>query len=143
QIEQRMDLGDRTVDAPAGAHLAPMQDILLHDRCQLHRLIPLFLFRQKYTTEPAICQTTTAETPPAGDCPDAGRGKPPSPAAAAARQVRRQAPCPPRARCGQGRRGPAPTSTSTTTRARRPASPASPATTESRIDGPLARMCDG
>src|SRR5262245_50327765 len=51
-----MDLGDRAVDAPARAHLAPVQDVFLHERRQLHRLIPLFLSRQKYMIEWPACQ---------------------------------------------------------------------------------------
>src|SRR5687768_2315611 len=50
-VKEGMNLGNCTIDAPAGAHLAPMQHELLLDWRQcLHQ----FLLRQKYQKEPCL-----------------------------------------------------------------------------------------
>ena len=57
--EQRMDLSDRAVDPPTGAHFAPMQDELLLNRTELH--ISYISVMSEITQHLSGCQTETCE----------------------------------------------------------------------------------
>ena len=51
QVKQRVDLGHRAVHAPARAHLAPVQDELLHERTERHCSCPFSSYRNYSNSE--------------------------------------------------------------------------------------------
>src|SRR6185312_6872231 len=46
QIQQRVDLGDRAIQSPAAAHLAPVDDVAMHDGGEFHVFSDISVFSE-------------------------------------------------------------------------------------------------